>query len=504
MQFTYRNPERSTDPDRLLPGARALVVGAWGYRRTDDGPTSDGVAHRRSQPLLPRGEVARYARRDHYASLRQRPRAPGRPPLRGRAGGPPWSATTTLWSTGRRPTAPVSAGTARTPSSCCPASARGSCWAVWSPMPRSLPTRRRSRHRRPPGAGPASGAGPPVRPAPWSSPGVLDASRCLAWLVQSPGSFPVEHRRALGGRVYGCDECQQVCPINRLPTERRHRPPSPEADTEPSVDLLALLAASDDELLRTHGRWYIPERDPRYLRRNALVALGNVGDGTDPRHPADRRALDGRRRPDDRRACPVGGRPSSASTPPPPTPGGTRSVTHLLVTNDFPPKVGGIQAYLWELWRRLDPATLRGAHRRRPTRAPQAFDRAQAERGFRIERVPGRVLAPTPRLVRRIRAAARRVGADLVVLDPAFPLGRDRSPSGSPTPCCSTGPRWPSPAACPAAGRLLAHVLRHSGLVVSAGGYPAAEPPAGRCRQGGHATGGGDPARGRPRNASVR
>ena len=32
-------------------------------------------------------------------------------------------------------------------------------------------------------------------------------------------------------------------------------------------------------------------------------------------------------------------------------------MTHLLVTNDFPPKVGGIQAYLWELWRRLDPST---------------------------------------------------------------------------------------------------------------------------------------------------
>ena len=34
-----------------------------------------------------------------------------------------------------------------------------------------------------------------------------------------------------------------------------------------------------------------------------------------------------------------------------------RGVTHLLVTNDFPPKVGGIQAYLWELWSRLDPGS---------------------------------------------------------------------------------------------------------------------------------------------------
>ncbi len=48
------------------------------------------------------------------------------------------------------------------------------------------------------------------------------------------------------------------------------------------MDLLELLSASDGELLERHGRWYIPERDPRYLRRNALVALGNTGNGDDP------------------------------------------------------------------------------------------------------------------------------------------------------------------------------------------------------------------------------
>jgi epoxyqueuosine reductase len=47
------------------------------------------------------------------------------------------------------------------------------------------------------------------------------------------------------------------------------------------VDLLDLLEASDEDLLAAHRRWYIPARDPRYLRRNALVALGNVGDGAD-------------------------------------------------------------------------------------------------------------------------------------------------------------------------------------------------------------------------------
>ena len=43
MQFTYRNPERSTDPSRILPGARSLVVGAWSYRHQDPQPDSDAA-----------------------------------------------------------------------------------------------------------------------------------------------------------------------------------------------------------------------------------------------------------------------------------------------------------------------------------------------------------------------------------------------------------------------------------------------------------------------------
>ena len=91
------------------------------------------------------------------------------------------------------------------------------------------------------------------------------------------GSFPVEFRTALGGRIYGCDDCQKVCPVNRT-ADRRHPPPPPEAGQRGrGRTCSALLDASDAELLAAHGRWYIAGRDPRYLRRNALVALGNVG-----------------------------------------------------------------------------------------------------------------------------------------------------------------------------------------------------------------------------------
>ena len=47
--------------------------------------------------------------------------------------------------------------------------------------------------------------------------------------------------------------------------------------------LLDLLDADDDEVMRRAGRWYIPQRDPRFIRRNALVALGNTGDTADDR-----------------------------------------------------------------------------------------------------------------------------------------------------------------------------------------------------------------------------
>ena len=48
-------------------------------------------------------------------------------------------------------------------------------------------------------------------------------------------------------------------------------------DPGPWVDVLDLLAADDAALLDRYGRFYVPHREPRYLRRNALVVLGNIG-----------------------------------------------------------------------------------------------------------------------------------------------------------------------------------------------------------------------------------
>ena len=63
---------------------------------------------------------------------------------------------------------------------------------------------------------------------------------------------------------------------------RRHEQPL-DPRSVAWVDVLDLLAADDRALLDRHGRWYIADRDPRWLRRNALVVLGNTAGGSDPR-----------------------------------------------------------------------------------------------------------------------------------------------------------------------------------------------------------------------------
>jgi epoxyqueuosine reductase len=295
MQFTYRNPERSTDPRRILPGARSLVVGAWGYRRDDADTETAGEAADAGSPPRPRARVARYAQRDHYASLRLALAAMAE---RLRADG--WRASVVCDDN-----ALVDRAAAHRAglgwfgkNSLLLLPGLGSWFVLGSvvtdaplePAPPGAPTTAPAAHGS--GCGSCSRCMTACPTGALISPGVLDARRCLAWLVQAPGSFPEPYRDALGDRIYGCDECQTVCPINRL-AERRDPPEPAESDREADVDLLGLLGSSDAELLERHGRWYIAGRDHRYLRRNALVALGNTGDGEDPATEAAlRRALD--------------------------------------------------------------------------------------------------------------------------------------------------------------------------------------------------------------------
>ncbi len=143
---------------------------------------------------------------------------------------------------------------------------------------------------------------------------------------------------------------------------------------------------------------------------------------------------------------------------------------HLLVTNDFPPKIGGIQSLLWEWWRRLPPD--RFAVLTSPYHGARRFDDDQA---FRIERTREAVLLPHPWMVRRIDELARDVGADLVVLDPALPLGLVGPSLQLPYDVVLHGAEVTVPGRLPGSRQALGNVLRRARHVISAGRYAATE-----------------------------
>jgi epoxyqueuosine reductase len=264
MAFTYKNPARSTDPGRAVQDARAVVVGALSY-----------LAPEPPRPAGPAGRVARYAWVDHYATLR-----------------------TALWAMARRlredgwravafaddnslvdREAAYLAGLGWYGKNANLLLPRAGSWFVLGGVVTDAPLPTATRPM-------ADGCGSCQRcidACPTGAivePGVVDARRCLSWLLQQPGVFPREHRAALGDRLYGCDDCQEVCP----PSVHfgRPRPAARREAPQAWVPLLDLLSADDDAVIAAHARWYIAERDPRWVRRNALLVLGNIGDGHDP------------------------------------------------------------------------------------------------------------------------------------------------------------------------------------------------------------------------------
>ena len=143
---------------------------------------------------------------------------------------------------------------------------------------------------------------------------------------------------------------------------------------------------------------------------------------------------------------------------------------HLLVTNDFPPKVGGIQNLLWEWWRRLPPDSF--AVLTSPHKGAESFDASQA---FEVRRVREPWLLPHPLMVRRINQMAREIGAEFVVLDPAVPLGIVGPRLELPYMVVVHGAEVTVPGRLPLSKLVLSRVLKHANHIIAAGEYPAAE-----------------------------
>jgi epoxyqueuosine reductase len=268
MGFTYRDPERSTDPRRAVVGARSVIVAAAPYLTSEDPPRPDTRA--------PQARVGRYAWVDHYAPLRTALRDVCRRIRRSdhravafaddnsivdravahRAGLGWYGKNANLLLPGAGSwfvlgsivtTAPYEPSTAPAPDGC------GSCVRCIDACPTAAIV----------------------------GPGVIDANRCISWILQKPGTIPEAYRAAIGDRIYGCDDCQDACPVSVRLGRRNTVELDPRADAW--VDALQLLEADDEWIDQRYGHWYVTDRDFRWVRRNALVVIGNVGDPADTR-----------------------------------------------------------------------------------------------------------------------------------------------------------------------------------------------------------------------------
>jgi epoxyqueuosine reductase len=255
MKFTMAQPEVSCHPETLLDGARTVVSAALCYYAPapDAGPGQ--------------GRLPRYTWGDAYAELREKLDELGR-----RLGGAYRVVVDANQHVDRE--AAARSGVGFYGKNTLLITRRHGSWVVLG----TLVTDAEIEHAPPTesGCGSCTLCIDACPTDALEEAGTLDATRCLSYWTQSTASIPESFRAPLGESVYGCDICQNVCPWNRG-VEKRRRSHAAAAGAEPTVDLVEWLRTDDDELRRRYDRLYVPRNDGRYLKRNALVALGNVG-----------------------------------------------------------------------------------------------------------------------------------------------------------------------------------------------------------------------------------
>jgi epoxyqueuosine reductase len=255
MRFTMARPEISCHPETLLDGARTVVAAALCYYREAPRPSAD------------EGRLPRYTWRDEYAELRTRLDALGR-----RLGGSYRVLVDETAHVDRA--AAVRAGVAFYGKNTMAITRRHGSWVVLGALLTGVEIEttpvleldcgecRLCIDACPTGA--------------LDDPGTLDATKCLSYWTQAPAAIPEEYRPDLGAMVYGCDICQDVCPWNRG-IEKRRRGEETASREEGHVSLADWLQREGEELVAEMDRLYVPRNEVRWLRRNALVAAGNVG-----------------------------------------------------------------------------------------------------------------------------------------------------------------------------------------------------------------------------------
>jgi epoxyqueuosine reductase len=253
MKFTMARPEESCHPETLLPGARSVVSAALCYWEPET-PLAAGE-----------GRLARYTWADRYETLRERLDALGRA-----LGGSYRVLVDANQHVDRE--AAARSGVGFYGKNTMLITRRHGSWVVLGTL-----VTERELESTPPLDADCGSCRLCIDACPTGAldePGTVDATRCLSYWTQAPYAVPHGYREELGAQVYGCDICQDVCPWNRGVERRRADRPS---SVEGHVDLVEWLERDGRALVGEYDRLYVPRNDPRWLRRNALIALGNNG-----------------------------------------------------------------------------------------------------------------------------------------------------------------------------------------------------------------------------------
>jgi len=108
------------------------------------------------------------------------------------------------------------------------------------------------------------------------SPYIIDRTRCLQYISERPMKVPLVFREVWGDRLYGCTTCQEVCPQNHKVKPKKYRPEYGYIGSR--IPLIPLLTITKDEFQHYFAYNQIAMRPREAIKRNAALALGNIGD----------------------------------------------------------------------------------------------------------------------------------------------------------------------------------------------------------------------------------
>lgn len=270
MQWLERNADKRTEPQRVLAGARSVIVLATSYHQENSATTPAATGNAAQLPV-----VARYARFDDYHDILGE-RLKRLTKFVDELGG---AGVRSLWYVDTGPILERDlaqrAGLGFTGKHTNLISRQLGNWIFLAEILTTLELEPDAAEQNHCGKCTRCITACPTNAI--TAPFELDARKCISYLtIELKGSIPVEFRRAIGGRIYGCDDCLAACPWNKFAREGNLMKPYARKDLQ-QPDLIELLSLGDAQFkLRFAGSPILRTKRRGFLR-NVCVALGNLG-----------------------------------------------------------------------------------------------------------------------------------------------------------------------------------------------------------------------------------